>query len=219
MPSLIVLHRLVVTTVLAGWIGYERERHGRAAGLRTHILVALGSCLVMLTALDMMETLAGRVTIDPTRMASQVISGIGFLGAGTILRFRASIRGLTTAASLWAVAGVGLAVGSGFMTGAAIATVLMLVVLFGLSRWERRIPKEWYKTLLVETALSAEELARIRAVLSEYHVEIRDLEVGPGQEGAATRLEFHIKLASDRDEDAILSDVLKLSGTRRAHWA
>lgn len=219
MSTWVVFHRLVVTALLAGWIGYERERHGRAAGLRTHILVALGSCLVMLTALDMMESLAGRVQIDPTRMAAQVISGIGFLGAGTILRFRASVRGLTTAASLWAVAGIGLAVGSGFVVGAALTTVLALVVLFGLSRWERRIPKEWYKTLTVETSLSGEELGRIRRVLSEYDVEIRDLGVGTGQEPSVSRLELHVKLASDRDNDAILRDVLKLSGTRLAHWA
>jgi putative Mg2+ transporter-C (MgtC) family protein len=141
MSDWVVMHRLIVTALLAGWIGYERERQGRAAGLRTHILVALGSCLVMLTALDMMEALAGRVTIDPTRMAGQVVSGIGFLGAGTILRSSASILGLTTAASLWVAAGIGLAVGSGFVVGAAMTTVLVLVVLVGLSRWERRFSK------------------------------------------------------------------------------
>jgi putative Mg2+ transporter-C (MgtC) family protein len=142
MSHWVVFHRLVVTALLAGWIGYERERQGRAAGLRTHILVALGSCLVMLTALDMMDTLAGRVEIDPTRLAAQVISGIGFLGAGTIMRSGTSIRGLTTAATLWVVAGIGLAVGSGFVSGAAMATVLVLTVLVGLSRWERRFSKE-----------------------------------------------------------------------------
>ena len=142
MSNWVVFHRLLVTVLLAGWIGYERERLGRAAGLRTHILVALGSCLVMLTALDMMASLAGRVVIDPTRMAGQVISGIGFLGAGTILRAGASVRGLTTAASLWVVAGIGLAVGSGFVIGAALTTVLVLAVLVVLSRWERRFSKE-----------------------------------------------------------------------------
>lgn len=142
MENWVVFHRLVVTALLAGWIGYERERHGRAAGLRTHILVALGSCLVMLTALDLMETLAGRVVVDPTRMAAQVISGIGFLGAGTILRFQTSVRGLTTAASVWVAAGIGLAVGSGFVIGAALTTLLVLLVLVVLSRWEWRMSKE-----------------------------------------------------------------------------
>ena len=133
------IQRLLLITVLAGLVGFERERHGRAAGLRTHILVGLGSCLIMLTALYLMEGLSGRVAIDPTRMAAQVISGIGFLGAGTILRFRASVRGLTTAASLWAVAGIGLAVGAGFLVGAVAGTGIVLAALFGPSRLEWRL--------------------------------------------------------------------------------
>jgi len=139
MPEFVVIQRLLIATLFAGLVGFERERHGRAAGLRTHILVGLGSCLIMLTALYLMEALSGRIAIDPTRMAAQVISGIGFLGAGTILRFRASVRGLTTAASLWAVAGIGLAVGAGFLTGAAAGTAIILLVLFGLSRLEWRL--------------------------------------------------------------------------------
>ncbi len=137
--EIVTVQRLLLITVLAGLVGFERERHGRAAGLRTHILVGLGSCLIMLTSLYLMEGLSGQVEIDPTRMAAQVISGIGFLGAGTILRFRASVRGLTTAASLWAVAGIGLAVGAGFLVGALAGTAMMLLALFGLSRLEWRM--------------------------------------------------------------------------------
>lgn len=137
--EMVTVQRLLLITALAGLVGFERERHGRAAGLRTHILVGLGSCLIMLTALYLMEGLSGRIAIDPTRMAAQVISGIGFLGAGTILRSRASVRGLTTAASLWAVAGIGLAVGAGFLVGAVAGTGIVLVALFGLSRLEWRM--------------------------------------------------------------------------------
>ena len=86
MSTWIILQRLLIITAISGLIGFERERHGRAAGFRTHILVGIGSCLIMLTGLDLMDQLAGRATVDPTRMAAQVISGIGFLGAGTILR-------------------------------------------------------------------------------------------------------------------------------------
>jgi putative Mg2+ transporter-C (MgtC) family protein len=136
MSDAVLLQRLLLITVIAGAIGYERERHGRAAGLRTHILVGLGACLVMLTGLYLMETLAGRVELDPTRLAAQVVSGIGFLGAGTILRSRASVRGLTTAASLWAVAGVGLAAGAGFLRGAVFTGLIVMVVLWIFSRLE-----------------------------------------------------------------------------------
>lgn len=137
-----VVLRLLLITAIAGAIGYERERRGREAGLRTHILVGLGSCLVMLTGLYLMESLAGRAELDPSRMAAQVVSGIGFLGAGTILHARGSIRGLTTAAGLWAVGGIGLAVGAGFLVGAVITGVIVIIVLFLLSRVEQAIRKE-----------------------------------------------------------------------------
>ena len=142
MTDLVVLQRLIAVTLIAGLIGFERERHGRAAGFRTHILVGVGSCLIMLTGIDLMQTLPnGAATVDPTRMASQVISGIGFLGAGTIIRFGGSVRGLTTAASLWAVGGIGLAVGAGFLRGAIITGVVVFVVLFFFSPIERLIRK------------------------------------------------------------------------------
>lgn len=143
MTDLVVIHRLLLASVLGACVGFERERHGRAAGLRTHLLVAVGSCLIALTAEHVMRVLAGQVAVDPTRLTAQVVSGIGFLGAGTILRFRASVRGLTTAASLWAVAGVGLAVGSGFIVGAVATTVIVLMALFGLGRLERVIRRQW----------------------------------------------------------------------------
>ncbi|HAM40957.1 MAG TPA: hypothetical protein DDX89_06890 [Candidatus Omnitrophica bacterium] len=142
MTDWVIVQRLFLTAVLAGCIGYERERLGRAAGLRTHILAGVGACLIMLTGLHVMEALQGVAEVDPTRMAAQVVSGIGFLGAGAILRDRASVRGLTTAASLWAVAGLGLAVGSGFLSGAVAATVIMLVTLFGMRQLDRRIRNE-----------------------------------------------------------------------------
>lgn len=214
----LTLWRLLLITVLAGCIGYERERHGRAAGLRTHILVGVGSCLIMLTAMDLMETLAGRIAVDPTRLAAQVVSGIGFLGAGTILRFRASVRGLTTAASLWAVAAIGLAAGSGFAFGATTATIIVLVALFGLSRLERRLRKDWYRTLVIESRGSSEDLIRLRAVLSEYDVEIRDFNVRRTDQSETSRLDLDLKLLSGVDEEPILRAVERLEGTRRTHW-
>ena len=139
MSDVVVLQRLLLSGVLAGVIGYERERHGRAAGFRTHILVGVGSSLVMLTSLYLMDVLHGQADFDPTRLAAQVVSGIGFLGAGTILRSGTSVRGLTTAASLWVAAGIGLAAGAGFYMGAAATTGIALVTLFALGPVERTI--------------------------------------------------------------------------------
>lgn len=134
-----VIARLLIATILSGFIGLEREFHGRAAGLRTHILVGIGSSLIMLTSIHIFEAYRGVVSVDPSRLAAQVVSGIGFLGAGTILRFKAQVTGLTTAASLWAVAGIGLAAGCGFYIGAFTTTILVLASLFLLTPIERRI--------------------------------------------------------------------------------
>lgn len=218
MADLEVLKRLLVVTVLAGAIGFERERHGRAAGFRTHILVGVGSCLVMLTGLHLWAATEGHAAIDPTRMAAQVVSGIGFLGAGTILRFRASVRGLTTAASLWAVAGIGLAVGAGFLTGAVGSTVVVLTALFGFSRLERALRTSAYGTLVAEGRTSGEELANIRRVLAEYEVEIRDLDIKTVDGIRGSRVELHVKLPDRQHMEEIIDDLQHLKGITRVHW-
>ncbi len=127
-----IILRLVLSVVLSGLIGLERQMHKRYAGLRTHILVSLGSCLIMLTSLYVFDIYKDKVPLDPARIAAGVITGIGFLGAGTIIREREGVKGLTTAASLWVVAAIGLAVGCGFQKAAVYATILALVVLFFL---------------------------------------------------------------------------------------
>ena len=218
MSDLIILQRLLLITLIAGAIGFERERHGRAAGFRTHILVGVGACLVMLTGLHLVDALAGRAEMDPTRMAAQVVSGLGFLGAGTILRFRASVRGLTTAASLWAVGGVGLAVGAGFVHGALITGALVILVLFGLSRLEQAMRRDWYQTLVIETAGTGEELVRIRGLLSEYDLEIRDLDIKPGRQPDRLRLEFQLKLLAGQPREEIVDHLLRATRAVEAHW-
>jgi putative Mg2+ transporter-C (MgtC) family protein len=134
-----IIMRLVLTVVLSGLVGLERQLHRRTAGLRTHILVSLGSCLIMLTSLYVFDIYKGVANPDPARIAAGVITGIGFLGAGTIIRDNEGIRGLTTAASLWVVAGIGLAVGCGFKRAAIYAAVITLIVLFFLRFVERFI--------------------------------------------------------------------------------
>jgi len=130
MPTdLEMITRLLLTLILSGLVGLERQVHRRDAGLRTHILVALGSCLIMLTSMYVFDIYKDEVSLDPARIAAGVITGIGFLGAGAIIREPERIRGLTTAASLWVVAGIGLAVGIGFNKVAIYTTILVLIVL------------------------------------------------------------------------------------------
>ncbi len=129
--------QLVLSAVFAAFVGYEREVHGRPAGLRTHILVGVGSTLFTIASVGVA---LGHPGIDPGRIAAQVVSGIGFLGAGTIIRQGNVVRGLTTAASLWAVAGVGVSIGIGgqMLIVATIATlviVLTLTILREVERW------------------------------------------------------------------------------------
>jgi putative Mg2+ transporter-C (MgtC) family protein len=143
MPTdLQMIIRLLLTLVLSGLIGLERQVHRRDAGLRTHILVALGSCLIMLTSLYVFDIYKDQVALDPVRIAAGVVTGIGFLGAGTIIRETDGVRGLTTAASLWVVAGIGLAVGVGFNNVAIYTTILVLIVLHFLRYLEVPLSKE-----------------------------------------------------------------------------
>lgn len=127
-----IILRLVLSVVLSGLIGFERQIHKRNAGLRTHILVCLGSCLIMLTSLYVFDIYKDKVALDPARIAAGVITGIGFLGAGTIIREKENVKGLTTAASLWLVAALGLAVGVGFYIASITTTILALIVLLFL---------------------------------------------------------------------------------------
>ncbi|MBI3332977.1 MAG: MgtC/SapB family protein [Candidatus Omnitrophica bacterium] len=142
-----VVARLLLAVLFSGLIGLEREVSGRAAGFRTHILVCVGSALMMLTGMHLFAVYHGLTDVDPGRIAAQVVSGIGFLGAGTIIQYHDSVRGLTTAASLWAAAGIGLAVGSGFYVGAVAATGIVLIVLYILSVVEHRLVRSKRKQL------------------------------------------------------------------------
>ena len=135
-----LLERLLMAAILGSVIGFERERLNWAAGLRTHMLVCVGASLIMLVSIFGFSDVLGQkdVTLDPSRVAAQVVSGIGFLGAGAILLRGEVVRGLTTAASLWSVAGIGLAVGGGMYTAAIGATIIILIILAGIKPLERR---------------------------------------------------------------------------------
>jgi putative Mg2+ transporter-C (MgtC) family protein len=137
--------RLGLALLLGGLLGLERELRGHAAGLRTHLLVCLGSCLFTLVSIAAGGSAVGSepsvVRADITRIASQVVVGIGFLGGGAILRHGTSIHGLTTAANLWLTASVGLAAGLGFFFGASVTVGLALLVLSGLRPVERLIER------------------------------------------------------------------------------
>src|ERR1700733_6333766 len=138
-----LVSRLVLAAALGSVLGIEREGLSGAAGLRTHMLVYVGSALIMIvSAFGFSDVLGAKnVVLDPSRMAAQVVSGIGFLGAGSILMRGEIVRGLTTAASLWSVAAIGLAVGGGMYTASIAATIIILIILAGIKPLERRFIK------------------------------------------------------------------------------
>jgi putative Mg2+ transporter-C (MgtC) family protein len=146
--------RLLLAMVAGGLVGIERELRGRQAGFRTNILVCVGSCLVMIVSISFASRQwphepGVNVNIDPARIAYGVMTGIGFLGAGTIVKHRVSVRGLTTAAAMWCVAAVGMAAGFGLYTLTLIATVLIVTALWVLDYFESAVPKWRYRTVVV----------------------------------------------------------------------
>ncbi|MCY2930074.1 MAG: MgtC/SapB family protein [Planctomycetota bacterium] len=179
--------RLVAAALLGGLIGAEREHHGRSAGLRTQLLVALGSCLAMIVSLHF-ETVYGQATsnstvrVDPGRVAYSVMGGIGFLGAGAIVYYGTGIRGLTTAAALWCNAAIGLACGFGMLDVAAAATAIVVLVLMALVGFDRFITTEWYRSISFTLPFTGkcradelEQLLRARGfkILTTEHVQDR----------------------------------------------
>ena len=154
--------KLLLAALAGGLVGFEREKHGRPAGLRTNLLVAVGSCVMMIVSeafylkygiFDAETTLR----LDPSRVAAQIVTGIGFIGAGVILKEGPTVRGLTTAASLWTVAGLGMAFGMGFFSLGAIATVMVLISLTLLKKLDPMMKKDRFLTLAV-TAVNREGL-------------------------------------------------------------
>ncbi len=170
--------RLLLAAILGGIIGFEREQNNHPAGLRTHILVSIGSTLYMLISIygftDFM--LSENVRVDPARIAAQVVTGIGFLGAGTILRHGFTVTGLTTAASLWVVAAIGLAIGTGFYFGASLATFFVLISLAVLSRLENFISKKKHLNQLRVTVIDTPgKLGEIASFLGEKRINVKNI--------------------------------------------
>lgn len=166
-----ILIRLSLAALFGAFIGLERERKDWAAGLRTHMMVSVGSCLIMIVSAFGFADILGteHVSLDPSRVAAQVVSGIGFIGAGTILFLkRGAIRGLTTAAGLWTVAAIGLATGGGLYFAAAATTVIALIILWALQPIERSYSKKFKQsTLRIVTHLYADSSVLLKNILEQ----------------------------------------------------
>lgn len=194
-----VAFRLLLAAVLGGCIGAERGRHGRPAGLRTYILVSVGACITTMIGLYGVERLG--FSGDPLRIGAQVVSGIGFLGVGTIISDRnANITGLTTAAGLWTTACVGLAVGIGFYLGAILAFLIMLVAIMVLSRLEKARKGS---AATVSYYLEVDAVQRVNTVHSEL-ADIGSLQIVPAKSGIPGHVGLVLSVETEQSGDALL---------------
>lgn len=182
-----MLFRLGVAVVLGGIIGSEREINNQPAGLRTHMILVIGSCLAMMLSIN----LGASAGTDPSRLAAQVVSGIGFLGAGAILRFGFNVKGLTTSTTLWTMAIVGLAVGMGYYLISIIATAIIMIALSVLDMIERRIVREnILRTIEVEVLDIKGNVREIRNIVDQFAFHTVSFSVQKGNENQLHQIEI-----------------------------
>lgn len=193
-----LVFQLLLAGILGGLVGLERERKSWYAGLRTHMLVCIGATLIMIVSQYSFEKIVhtGLVVLDPSRIAAQVVSGIGFLGAGTILFWKNKIKGLTTAASLWAVAAVGLAIGGGLYLAAVVTTLLIVVTLALLKPVEKLLFGSSYVKEIRISTIKDFSLTTLDDTLKRVDLEIFDLQIEKTEGKEAIRLIVEYKSRS-----------------------
>lgn len=211
--------RLTLACILGGIIGYERQSRRKSAGLRTNVLVCLGSCLIMVLSEALYQQVEGRTNADPARLAAQVVSGIGFLGAGAIMKEGLTVTGLTTAACLWVVSGVGLAIGAGYYSGALFTAGLVFVTLGTLSRIDNWVMHEQNIMLTIHTMDLPGQLMKISSKLSDMKLQVRDVKVKadendvPGDDSVGKIfIELDIYNNSGKDSIVVVDSIREISG-------
>ncbi|OQY93822.1 MAG: magnesium transporter MgtC [Sphingobacteriales bacterium UTBCD1] len=215
-----ILIRLALASLFGALIGLERERKNWTAGLRTHMMVCVGSCLIMIVSAYAFFDILGskNVVLDPSRIAAQVVSGIGFIGAGTILFSKqGTVHGLTTAAGLWTVAAIGLATGGGMYFAASATTVIALIILWALHPLEYNYSKKFRRrTLRITTDSNVANIELLKNLLSkdEVKVETFSLEKNDGE------LIFQVKFENlgQSEIDALMNELKNNTSIKEFSW-
>jgi putative Mg2+ transporter-C (MgtC) family protein len=217
-----VIFRIALAAGLGGAIGLERELREREAGLRTHLLVSVGAALFTMVSAyawtDWRFSTEEGLVFDPTRIAAQIVTGIGFLGAGAIIRQGLSVRGLTTAATLWVVAAIGMAAGTGYYEAAFVTTALVLLTLWPLRIVAYRLsartrPEEG--RLAVELPAGTSAVSVLEAV-ERAGADVSSLEFG--EEGDRRRIDLRVRLGSGRTAAELIDSLTKTEHVRGARW-
>lgn len=217
---------LILAILVGGLIGFEREVHGRPAGLRTHILVCLASTMLITASRNVPQTLLDRgelvrVVFDPNRLAAGIVTGIGFLGAATVIRAGDIVRGITTGATVWAVAGLGVVIGQGEYGLALAGAVLVLGVLTGLDKLSRHIAPVIYRRVVVR-GLQADMKPLSKAIgdiLRSNDIRVQDLSGSRGAPDQPFELVFHIRCHNAMQAPEMLETIAKQTGVRSVEWS
>jgi putative Mg2+ transporter-C (MgtC) family protein len=218
--ELSVFIKLLVAALAGAAVGFEREKHGRPAGLRTHLLVAVGSCLIMVVSeafflkYDYL-TADSAMRIDPARTAAQIVTGIGFLGAGVIIKEGLSVRGLTTAASLWVVSGLGMAFGMGLFLPGFFGTMIVLFSLFFLKKLEPNLKKDRYLCLTVIARQRESLFDELERIILGRHLRISEFSSSLDLASGDVAFEFVITQQKRRIGRELTAEMARLEGIKK----
>lgn len=218
------LGKLLLAAFLGGLIGFERESSGQAAGFRTNLTVAIGSCLIMLLSLHMEELFSqlnanSVVRVDPGRIASYAIAGMGFLGAGAIIKGRGSVRGLTTAAGLWVVTGIGLSIGAGYIIPTLFTALIILVALYWVHPIKKLSSRRIFSILTIKCKGIEEPLDQIKKIISEYPAfTIRYINYN--REISSQTVTYRIRLDSreEKNRAQVVKRLSEMNGVEEIKW-
>ena len=216
--------RLVLSTIVGMIIGYERESHGQAAGFRTNTLVCVSSCLLMLLSLHLPQLYShlsddSVLRIDPGRIASYAVAGMGFLGAGAIIKGRGSVRGLTTAAGLWLVTALGLSIGAGMILPALLVTAISLPIMYYLRFFKSDIQRDEHTVLTVKCCCQTRPLREIKEIL--FHIEnleIQFINYHESREDGVVTYRFRLLCKQDAKWGEIVAKLLDIDAILEIAW-
>ncbi len=208
--------RLLLSFLAGGIIGFERASRRQSAGLRTHLLICLGSTLLMLLSIWMTDEFLDAKNGDPGRIAAQVVSGIGFLGAGSIIRLGNTVKGLTTAASLWFVAALGLGIGAGMYVPCLAALVIALIALVVLEPVERHFfPAERIKHLVITYSGSSDFPEHCRRIIETFGLPVQSIDVEKNLRKGEAVVRYLVRVPTDTDTGELYKLIKAIGGVER----
>lgn len=209
------IYKLVLSMLLGAVVGYERKRKGQTAGIRTFSLISMGATLAMLLSIYVPQEYMGLKNGDPGRIAAQVITGIGFLGAGAIIQMKGSVRGLTTAAGIWMVAIIGMAVGLGMYWLSIVACTLILFILVQLERIEKSLSRGSESRIIrIRTAVILNDIQDYKAVLRKHKIHLSSFFVDYDYDNSETRLNLVVLVRETTDYIKLFSEFSTLHPTK-----